>query len=53
MGLPACSNSQWNRIVKKLEVHVTEVHVTELAEWSGPVVRYNWMLKIEGMKNNG
>ena len=29
LGLPACSNSQWNRIVKKLEVHVTE-----LAEWT-------------------
>ena len=29
LGLPACSNSQWNRIMKKLEVHVTE-----LAEWS-------------------
>ena len=34
LGLPACSNSQWNRIVKKLEVYVTE-----LAEWSCGQVR--------------
>ena len=28
LGWPACSNSQWNRVMKKLEVHVIE-----LAEW--------------------
>ena len=25
LGLPACSNSQWNRIMTKLEVHVTKL----------------------------
>ena len=29
LGLPACSNTQWSRIVKRLEEQVTE-----LAKWS-------------------
>ena len=34
LGLPACSNTQWGRIVAKLEEHVTN-----LAEWSCGQVR--------------
>ena len=34
LGLPVCSSKQWDRIVEKLEEHVTE-----LAEWSCAQVR--------------
>ena len=34
LGLPACSHTQWHRIVERLETHVTK-----LAEWSCSQVR--------------
>ncbi len=34
LGLPACSHSQWQRILERLEKYVTE-----LAEWSCAQVR--------------
>ncbi len=34
LGLPACSHTQWQRILEKLEKHVTE-----LAEWFCAQVR--------------
>ena len=45
LGLPACCNSQWNRIVKKLEVYVTE-----LAAWSCGQVTQE--IKKRGMRSN-
>jgi len=52
LGLPACSNTQWSRIVKKLETCVTE-----LAEWSCSQVQKQvrmrgddkkWMASFDG-----
>ena len=38
LGLPSCSETQWNKIVKRLEGFVTN-----LAEWSCSQVRYEIM----------
>ena len=53
LGLPACSNTQWSRIVKRLEEQVTELakwscgHVQqEIIRRGGDVVRSSGLLRL-------